>query len=886
MKTMRSGLARCAVVCGAVLWSATALGQVLQTLPPASNDTAGTGANSIPLANYTAGTYQVMYGADLLTGIPSGSVITGMQMRLEKSASSTFPTSGFTVTRYDVTMATSSLTPLTMSTNFATNMVNPVAVRSGSLGVAAGAYQWLNNGAGVPEPWGPVISFTTGYVYNGGPLVILLRVVSPSSTFAAYADSTSSGSSQHEVHNTGDANATTANFQTAGGLIVRLTFTPPAVDLAKGVTKVIVADRFAGAPGPSGDGVLMWTSEFTQQAVAAANQFDTIGPGSDFVGLAWRLSASNGAPWPGAVASYSQFVVQLSRSNNAPGALSQTVANNVGADAVTVRSGALGFPMGSFQPKGSAATAPFGPELAFSNAYHYRGGPLLSVVRHTGQNSGSAGFMDALGIGQSGYNVDVQGWQTNSSIAAVTSGSSSYLTTMYSVDAGTSSPLNQLSPGADAFGITLSPVLQTILSASELKYIPPGSVIDSLWLRQIASEGAGPSSDVTAASFELTVSTAKAPPSGMSTSFATNEGADKVVVYSGGLFVPANVMPAGSNGNFGKIVQFQKSFVYKGGPLCITIRHTGLSGALGSPEALFGTLATNRTVFSPSVGAVNGSFYFANYTGTAMKLGYIPSVMTPNSLATAEGNSAWNLPFVSNYSVQTIIPASQLKTVTVGSAITGFSLRADGNNATGIPTADTNLTQFDVSIAPATHGPLSISTTYANNIGAGEVIVRSGPMTVPANAYPALGTPRENAWYVPFTRAYVYTGGDLCVTFRGQGSLTAGSNLFLDGQSNVPLATGSSIYNYGTSAATTGSTWGPIAMRLAFTQRAYCPCDLNNDGVVEDGDFSIFVNAYNILDCAEGSMPFGCPADFNYDGLVDDADFQIFVVAYNNLLCP
>lgn len=65
-----------------------------------------------------------------------------------------------------------------------------------------------------------------------------------------------------------------------------------------------------------------------------------------------------------------------------------------------------------------------------------------------------------------------------------------------------------------------------------------------------------------------------------------------------------------------------------------------------------------------------------------------------------------------------------------------------------------------------------------------------------------------------------------------------------------------------------------------------CPSDLNGDGLVDDSDFQHFVVAYNILDCADPTMPPGCLADFNSDGLVDDSDFQVFVVAYNDLLCP
>ncbi len=65
-----------------------------------------------------------------------------------------------------------------------------------------------------------------------------------------------------------------------------------------------------------------------------------------------------------------------------------------------------------------------------------------------------------------------------------------------------------------------------------------------------------------------------------------------------------------------------------------------------------------------------------------------------------------------------------------------------------------------------------------------------------------------------------------------------------------------------------------------------CAGDLDGDQFVDDSDFSIFVVAYDILDCAEPAMPAGCPADLNGDQVVDDADFSIFVVAYNALLCP
>ena len=67
---------------------------------------------------------------------------------------------------------------------------------------------------------------------------------------------------------------------------------------------------------------------------------------------------------------------------------------------------------------------------------------------------------------------------------------------------------------------------------------------------------------------------------------------------------------------------------------------------------------------------------------------------------------------------------------------------------------------------------------------------------------------------------------------------------------------------------------------------APCPGDLNGDTVVDDADFVIFAEAYNLLDCADPAMPAGCPADLNADLVVDDADFVIFASAYDALLCP
>ncbi|MGH7245026.1 MAG: hypothetical protein ACREJD_16545 [Phycisphaerales bacterium] len=74
--------------------------------------------------------------------------------------------------------------------------------------------------------------------------------------------------------------------------------------------------------------------------------------------------------------------------------------------------------------------------------------------------------------------------------------------------------------------------------------------------------------------------------------------------------------------------------------------------------------------------------------------------------------------------------------------------------------------------------------------------------------------------------------------------------------------------------------------QVTVIQAPSCPGDLNHDGVVDDSDFVAFAAAYDILDCADPSMPANCPADLNGDSVVDDTDFVLFASAYDTLLCP
>lgn len=78
----------------------------------------------------------------------------------------------------------------------------------------------------------------------------------------------------------------------------------------------------------------------------------------------------------------------------------------------------------------------------------------------------------------------------------------------------------------------------------------------------------------------------------------------------------------------------------------------------------------------------------------------------------------------------------------------------------------------------------------------------------------------------------------------------------------------------------TGNPCGGFGIGTLDVQ-AFCPGDLNEDGLVDDADFVEFVPSYNALVVPDADKR----CDWNGDGLVDDSDFVYFVQYYNNLIC-
>ena len=125
---------------------------------------------NVPLRT-DAWTMQFVYSEKLLRYLPPGTKIQGLAFRLW-SGQSTWPPSERNWSNYSVQVSTSTQSPGELSTNFNDNIAaDAVTARSGVLAIASGAYA----GGGNPNPFGPVLSFNTPFVYQGGDLLITLR---------------------------------------------------------------------------------------------------------------------------------------------------------------------------------------------------------------------------------------------------------------------------------------------------------------------------------------------------------------------------------------------------------------------------------------------------------------------------------------------------------------------------------------------------------------------------------------------------------------------------------------------------------------------------------------------------------------------------------------
>ncbi len=157
------------VVVAGLVGATAASAQVYSTIPNAFENAIGGSTFLGPLAN-SQRTYQLLINANQMTH-HLGNDLTGMTFRLPTSATAGWPTADVTFTNYDIRLS-ESVAPANRSLTFADNVVGTqTLVRSGGLTITPDSFTSGN----VPNLFGVMIDFQSGYTYTGGHLLIEIR---------------------------------------------------------------------------------------------------------------------------------------------------------------------------------------------------------------------------------------------------------------------------------------------------------------------------------------------------------------------------------------------------------------------------------------------------------------------------------------------------------------------------------------------------------------------------------------------------------------------------------------------------------------------------------------------------------------------------------------
>jgi hypothetical protein len=200
-------------------------------VPPANTNTSGTGASFTLSGDYTG---QQVYAASLLSGLPVGAVIDGFRFRL--SAGQSTVTSASSSSHFDISIGPSAFHPGSLSTSTAGNQgPGTVLARSGPITFPANSFVGGSN----PNPFGPLIPFTTPYTYTGLDLLLTISdtAFSTALVFDAQAGLFSTAQGQQDI---GVYNSPTEPQSVAGfALIVQfdyITVPEPSTMTLSGLT--------------------------------------------------------------------------------------------------------------------------------------------------------------------------------------------------------------------------------------------------------------------------------------------------------------------------------------------------------------------------------------------------------------------------------------------------------------------------------------------------------------------------------------------------------------------------------------------------------------------------------------------------------------------------
>jgi hypothetical protein len=143
-------------------------------------------------------------------------------------------------------------------------------------------------------------------------------------------------------------------------------------------------------------------------------------------------------------------------------------------------------------------------------------------------------------------------------------------------------------------------------------------------------------------------------------------------------------------------------------------------------------------------------------------------LVLPVGNASVEGPALLTGPLAnSDLTFQWVFSESLVADVPVGSTFTAIGFRLDAGQASG-PGIEHVFSMWDLQLSGSLNSPGTLDPVFANNIAPDAVTVRSGPYTLPVNAFTGGAGPNE-FFFLSFTTPYVYAGGDLLITLRQNG---------------------------------------------------------------------------------------------------------------------
>jgi len=177
----------------------------------------------------------------------------------------------------------------------------------------------------------------------------------------------------------------------------------------------------------------------------------------------------------------------------------------------------------------------------------------------------------------------------------------------------------------------------------------------------------------------------------------------------------------------------------------------------------------------------------------------------------------------------------------VGAEIIELRFRLDTISGTpAFPYDTVNWSDYQVTLAQASNSVATMSTNFVDNMRS-PVLVKSGPLTLPALTFTGGDSPNEFASFIVFETPYVYQGGDLVMLFRHPGSDSTES-AFLDDVTTASTGYGTDFRAFTANgfAATTGTQTSLTITELVFTYSIQS---------------SIFRDGTNIVIVGTGGLP-------------------------------